>query len=161
MNDKRAEAYPGLERPLSTRKIRQWWQARSRHTQLGLKSSGVLILLLLASYLAFCGLIAQNSQSANAASVVHTTTASTTTQASVEKAKCQAVNNNPWCYNFTHGPLIKHPHSAFCRYFSCVSDFWKATRGYVVECWNGKYSHSGGVRGVCSRDKKVRRTLYS
>jgi hypothetical protein len=31
----------------------------------------------------------------------------------------------------------------------------------VVECANGLYSHSGGVRGACSRDGGVARILYS
>jgi len=75
--------------------------------------------------------------------------------------KCVAVNGNPWCYNFTPGSLIYSPNSAFCDYFNCVSDFWTADHGYVVECANGEYSHSGGVRGDCSRDGGVSRTLYS
>lgn len=75
--------------------------------------------------------------------------------------KCQAVNNNPWCYNFVPGNLIYNPNAAFCDYFACVSTFWSATRGYVVECANGEYSHSGGVSGACSRDGGVSRTLYS
>src|SRR5205823_3014390 len=46
-------------------------------------------------------------------------------------------------------------------YFSCVSTFWTATRGYVAECANGEYTHSAGVSGACSRDGGVSRTLYS
>ena len=33
--------------------------------------------------------------------------------------------------------------------------------GYVVECANGEYSHSGGVSGACSRDGGVAAILYS
>lgn len=76
-----------------------------------------------------------------------------------------AVNGNPWCYTFS-GPMahqvIYNPNAAFCdgQYFTCVSDFWTADRGYVVECANGVYSHSGGVSGACSRDGGVSATLY-
>lgn len=76
-----------------------------------------------------------------------------------------AVNGNPWCYTFS-GPMarqvITNPPAQFCdgQYFSCVSDFWTADRGYVVECANGLYSHSGGVSGACSRDGSVAATLY-
>lgn len=74
---------------------------------------------------------------------------------------CVAVNNNPWCYNFTPGNLITNPPSAFCNYFTCVSTFWTANHGYVAECANGSYTHSGGVSGACSRDGGVSQTLYS
>jgi hypothetical protein len=71
------------------------------------------------------------------------------------------VNGNPWGYDFNPGNLIYSPASAFCSYFSCVSTFWTATRGYVAECANGEYTHSAGVSGACSRDGGVSRTLYS
>lgn len=72
------------------------------------------------------------------------------------------VNGNPWGYNFNPGNLIYNPPSAFCgQYFSCVSTFWVDTNGYVAECANGEYTHSGGVRGACSRDGGVAQTLYS
>lgn len=74
---------------------------------------------------------------------------------------CVGVNNNPWCYDFNPGNLIYSPPSAFCNYFPCVSTFWSATRGYVAECTNGSYTHSGGVSGACSRDGGVMRALYS
>ena len=71
-------------------------------------------------------------------------------------------NGNPWGFNFVTGNLIYSPPSAFCgQYFSCVSTFWTATHGYVVECANGLYSHSGGVRGACSRDGGPSAILYS
>ena len=75
-------------------------------------------------------------------------------------AKASGVNGNPWGYNFTPGSLIYDPNSGFCSYFSCVTTFWKDTNGYVVECGNGKYSHSGGVKGACSEDGGVEATLY-
>jgi hypothetical protein len=75
----------------------------------------------------------------------------------------KGVNGNPWGYDFNrnHGRLIYRPNSRFCgRYFTCVSTFWRATRGYVVCCGDGKYSHSGGVRGACSHNRGVSRILY-
>ncbi len=71
------------------------------------------------------------------------------------------VNGNPWGYNFTPGNLIYSPNAAFCSYFTCVSTFWTKTNGYVAECGNGEYTHSGGVSGACSRDGGVLRALYS
>lgn len=72
------------------------------------------------------------------------------------------VNGNPWGYDFTIGNLIYQPPSTFCdQYFSCVSSFWTSTNGYVAECNNGLYTHSGGVRGACSKDGGVERILYS
>src|SRR5205823_639488 len=63
---------------------------------------------------------------------------------------CVGVNNNPWCYDFNPGKSIYAPPSAFCDYFTCVSTFWTATNGYVAECVDGHYTHSGGVSGACS-----------
>ena len=73
------------------------------------------------------------------------------------------VNGNPWGYDYTPGNLIYSPFAAFCSagYFTCVSTFWVDTNGYVVECVNGEYSHSGGVRGACSRDGGIQAILYS
>jgi len=73
------------------------------------------------------------------------------------------VNGNPWGYNFTPGNLIFTPNSAFCDagYFKCVTTFWKSTNGYVAECGNGDYTHSGGVSGACSKDGGVFQILYS
>ena len=71
------------------------------------------------------------------------------------------LNGNPWGYSFVPGNLIYSPAADFCSYFGCVSTFWTATRGYVVECVNGLYSHSGGIRGACSRDGGPAAILYS
>lgn len=71
------------------------------------------------------------------------------------------VNGNPWGYDFSPGNYIYNPDAAFCTYFTCVTTFWTKTNGYVVECGNGDYSHSGGVRGACSRDGGVSQILYS
>jgi hypothetical protein len=76
-------------------------------------------------------------------------------------AHCVAVNHNPWCDNFQHGHLLYSPPTAFCTYFKCVSGFWQNTRGYVDECKDGTYSHSGGRSGDCAHHKGPWRSLYS
>lgn len=76
------------------------------------------------------------------------------------KPHCQAVNNNPWCYNFQPGNLIYDPPPAFCDYFACINNFWNGT-GYVNECVDGTYSKSGGHRGDCSYHGGKLRPLYS
>ncbi|MBX5452059.1 hypothetical protein [Thermogemmatispora sp.] len=75
---------------------------------------------------------------------------------------CPGVNCNPWGYNFdsTNGSLIYSPPSGFCDYFDCIPSFWEG-KGYVVECNDGMYSKSGGVRGVCSGHGGVWRRLYA
>jgi hypothetical protein len=84
-----------------------------------------------------------------------------TSQPTPTPTACQAVHNNPWCYNFVQGNLIYNPPSNFCVYFICVSTFWTATSGYVAECVDGHYTHSGGVKGACSHNGGVSRPLYS
>ena len=77
---------------------------------------------------------------------------------------CQAVNGNPWCYNFAPGNLIYYPPSGFCSYFACIPSFYGSDDpgdGYVVECNDGSYSQSGGERGACSYHGGVQRPLYS
>ena len=68
---------------------------------------------------------------------------------------------NPWGYNFCGGNLIFTPPSNFCGYFACIKSFWTYTNGYVDQCNDGLYSHSGGVRGACSYHGGERRPLYS
>jgi hypothetical protein len=36
-----------------------------------------------------------------------------------------------------------------CEYFSCIDNFDNGN-GYMVECRDGMYSMSGGIRGACS-----------
>src|SRR6266487_2031843 len=67
------------------------------------------------------------------------------------QAQTTGVNGNPWGYNFQVGNLIYNPPSNFCAYFNCIKSFWESTNGYVDECNDGMYSHSGGVSGACSR----------
>lgn len=76
------------------------------------------------------------------------------------KPSCNAVNGNPWCYNFTAGSLIYSPPSAFCDYFACISSFWSGS-GFVNECNDGTYSKSGGHSGDCSYHGGEDRPLYS
>ncbi len=57
---------------------------------------------------------------------------------------------NPWNYNFCGGGTISSPPNNFCDYFSCIPSFWQSTKGYVEECQDGAYSHSGGRSGSCS-----------
>lgn len=71
------------------------------------------------------------------------------------------VGGNPYGYDFNAGTLIYSPGADLCGYVACVTTFWTDTNGYVVECANGEYSHSGGVRGACSRDGGVEAILYS
>lgn len=59
--------------------------------------------------------------------------------------------SNPWSYNFCGGSgRITSPPASFCNYFNCIPSFWQQTNGYVEECNDGTYSHSGGVKGSCS-----------
>lgn len=77
---------------------------------------------------------------------------------------CQAINNNPWCDNFSPGNLIYNPPSNFCDYFNCIASFWGSDDpgdGYVVQCADSTYSQSGGERGACSSHGGVSRPLYS
>lgn len=72
-----------------------------------------------------------------------------------------SVNNNPWGYNFDNVPnYIYSPPSNFCSYFACIPSFWNQTNGYVEECQDGDYSHSGGVSGSCSFHGGNLRPLY-
>lgn len=73
---------------------------------------------------------------------------------------CNAVNNNPWCYNFTPGALITSPPTAFCNYFKCIPSFWNG-HGFVNECQDGMYSLSGGISGDCSSHGGEQQPLYS
>lgn len=77
---------------------------------------------------------------------------------------CQAVNGNPWCYNFSPGNLITNPPSDFCSYFNCIASFVSADDpdgGYIVECGDTTFSQSGGESGACSHHGGEMRPLYS
>lgn len=80
------------------------------------------------------------------------------------KPACQAVNNNPWCYNFNPGSLIYIPPSGFCNYFNCIPTFYGSDDpgdGYIVQCVDGSFSQSGGESGACSYHGGVSRPMYS
>jgi hypothetical protein len=68
---------------------------------------------------------------------------------------------NPWGYNFCSGSVITSPPSNFCAYFACIPSFWTNTNGYVEECLDGLYSHSGGQPGSCSHHVGNWRALLS
>lgn len=66
---------------------------------------------------------------------------------------------NPWNYNFCGGGTISSPPSDFCSYFNCIPSFWDSTNGYVEQCVDGAYSHSGGRSGSCSSHGGNKRPL--
>jgi hypothetical protein len=68
--------------------------------------------------------------------------------------------SNPWGYNFCGGNYIYSPPGSFCSYFSCIPSFWKSTNGYVEQCVDGMFSHSGGRHGSCSYHGGNQRPLY-
>jgi hypothetical protein len=69
--------------------------------------------------------------------------------------------SNPWNYGFCGGSKIFSPPANFCTYFPCIASFWKSTLGYVDQCVDGTYSHSGGRSGACSSHGGESRPLYS
>jgi hypothetical protein len=69
--------------------------------------------------------------------------------------------SNPWGYNFCSGGYIYSPDPGFCQYFNCIGSFWQSTNGYVVQCNDGMFSHSGGRSGACSSHQGAGRALYS
>lgn len=68
---------------------------------------------------------------------------------------------NPWGYNFCGGGLIYAPDPSFCSYFHCIPSFWQSTNGYVDQCNDGTFSHSGGRSGACSYHGGENRPLYA
>ena len=68
--------------------------------------------------------------------------------------------SNPWGYTFCGGNYINTPSANFCGYFSCIASFWKSTNGYVVQCVDGMFSHSGGRQGSCSTHGGNKQPLY-
>jgi hypothetical protein len=68
---------------------------------------------------------------------------------------------NRWGYNFCgRGGYITNPPDTFCDVFDCIPSFWESTKGYVMQCSDGMYSHSGGRSGSCSYHDGNRRALY-
>jgi hypothetical protein len=62
---------------------------------------------------------------------------------------CAPVKDNPWGYCFEVGSLIHNAPPDFCVHFPCIASFWDG-RGHVMQCEDGEFSHSGGIRGSCS-----------
>lgn len=67
---------------------------------------------------------------------------------------------NPWGYNFKPGSVIYNPPADFCAYFDCIPSFWDSTNGYVMQCADLMFSHSGGRQGSCSYHGGNYRPLY-
>jgi hypothetical protein len=68
---------------------------------------------------------------------------------------------NPYGYNFCGvGGFVASPPSDICSYFNCIGNFWNG-RGYMVECNDGTYSMSGGIKGACSYHRGEERPVYS
>lgn len=67
---------------------------------------------------------------------------------------------NPWGYNFKAGSRIYDPPDEFCSYFDCIPSFWDSTAGYVMQCSDKMFSHSGGRSGSCSYHGGNYRPLY-
>jgi len=76
------------------------------------------------------------------------------------KSTCGAPAN-PLGYNFCGGKFIYSPAATICNYFKCIPSFWTSVKGYVDECRDGFYSHSGGRQGACSYHGGELRPLYS
>jgi hypothetical protein len=68
---------------------------------------------------------------------------------------------NPWCYSVFGGSgVIYNPPFRLCDYLPCITSFWSSTNGYVIQCADGQFSHSGGVSGSCSSHGGNGRPLY-
>lgn len=83
------------------------------------------------------------------------------TQAPPPKPSTCGAPSNPYGYNFCGvGGFVTSPASGVCDYFDCIDNFWNG-RGYMVECNDGTYSMSGGIRGACSYHGGEDRPVYS
>jgi hypothetical protein len=68
---------------------------------------------------------------------------------------------NPYGYNFCgSGGYVYSPPSGVCTYFHCIDNFSNG-HGYMVECHDGTYSMSGGIRGACSYHEGEERAVDS
>jgi hypothetical protein len=66
---------------------------------------------------------------------------------------------NPYGYNFCGGAYLYSPKSDICSYLSCIPNFWNGN-GYVIQCKDGMFGKSGGIRGSCSYHQGNSRPLY-
>jgi hypothetical protein len=68
--------------------------------------------------------------------------------------------SNPYGYNFCGtGGFVSSPPGDICTYFNCIGNFSNG-HGYMVECSDGMYSMSGGIRGACSHHGGESRPVY-
>jgi len=68
---------------------------------------------------------------------------------------------NPWCFSVAGGgSVIYNPPFDLCSWIDCIASFWDYTNGYVIQCADGEFSHSGGVSGSCSSHGGNWRPLY-
>ncbi len=67
---------------------------------------------------------------------------------------------NPYGFDFCPGFLIFSPPGDICVYIDCIPNFWNG-RGYVIQCSDGMFGKSGGIRGSCSYHGGNSRPLYS
>ncbi len=119
---------------------------------------GAVVAMLAAGIVG--GVAASTAATASAAPAVSAAAGSAPAVAATPAAtRSRGVNGNPWGYNFSCCFHIYHPPASFCARFACIPNFWKSTNGYVVECRDGRYSHSGGRRGACSYHGGVWRAL--
>jgi len=87
--------------------------------------------------------------------------APTKTPAPIQGLVGQGAFDGPWGFDFRPGMKITDPPRDFCSYFDCIASFWDSRKGFVVQCADGTFSHSGGRRGVCFRHDGYRRTLFA
>jgi hypothetical protein len=149
--------------------MKRWsGSARTPCTLASLGLKGIVIILL-----AICLMGAANSTGASAAGATSSeanatlvafsamaisTTADQVVANQALAPRATGVNGNPWGYNFSCCRRMYSPPARFCSYFRCIPYFWNG-RGYVVECRDGRYSKSGGIRGACSYHRGVWRAL--
>lgn len=83
------------------------------------------------------------------------------TQAPPPQPSTCGAPSNPYGYNFCGtGGFVSSPPGDICNYFNCINNFWNG-HGYMVECNDGAYSMSGGIRGACSYHGGEDRPVYS
>ena len=84
-----------------------------------------------------------------------------TTPAAPQQPSTCGAPSNPDGYNFCGtGSYVTSPAGDVCSYFSCIDNFSNG-RGYMVECKDGMYSMSGGIRGACSYHGGEEQPVYS
>jgi len=159
-----------------------WSRQSSAHTAIGI---GALVVLLIPTCIGFAVIGASpatNTTLASATATPHTqggsqkgkatatpkptkipATATPTPRppTNTPTPKYPAVGGNPYDYNFTCCKLIYNPPADLCDYLmTCISSFGNSA-GYVVECKDGDYATSGGLRGSCSKHNGEWRPLLA